>query len=82
MDEFYKIKENNDNILELIHGVVYMSPSPSTKHQRISGRLYAKLFNLLDGKDCEVFSAPYDVQLHRKDIQEDKVVIDVGELFK
>lgn len=75
IDEFYKIKESTDKILEFIDGVIYMSPSPSTKHQRISGRLYAKLFNFLEGKECEAFSAPYDVQLHREDIQEDKVVI-------
>lgn len=75
IDEFYNMKEGTDNILEFIDGVVYMSPSPSTKHQRISGRLYVKLFNFLQGKECEVFSAPYDVQLHREDIHEDKVVI-------
>lgn len=75
IDEFYKMKESTDNILEYIDGVVYMSPSPSTKHQRILGRLYAKLFNFLEGKECEAFSAPYDVQLHRQDIQDDKVVI-------
>lgn len=45
IDEFYKMKEETDDILEYIDGVVYMSPSPSTKHQRISGRLYVKLFN-------------------------------------
>lgn len=75
IDEFYKMKENTDSILEYIDGVVYMSPSPSTRHQRISGRLYAKLFNFLEGKECEAFSAPYDVQLHREDIEEDRVVI-------
>ncbi|MCT8977871.1 Uma2 family endonuclease [Clostridium sp. CX1] len=75
IDEFYKMKESTDNILEYIDGIVYMSPSPSTKHQRISGRLYAKLFNFLEGKEYEAFSAPYDVQLHRQDIQDDKVVI-------
>lgn len=73
--EFYKIKKTTDSVLEYIDGVVYMSPSPSTKHQRISGKLFAKLFNLLEGNKCEVFSAPYDVQLHKEDIKEDNVVI-------
>jgi Uncharacterized protein conserved in cyanobacteria len=41
IDEFYKIKESTDKILEFVDGVIYMAPSPSTKHQRISGRLYA-----------------------------------------
>ncbi|MHC1684477.1 MAG: Uma2 family endonuclease [Clostridiaceae bacterium] len=75
ISEFYKMKENTDSVLEYIDGLVYMSPSPSTKHQRISGRLFAKLFNLLEGKQCEVFPAPYDVQLHKDDILDDKVVI-------
>lgn len=75
IDEFYKIKENTDDMLEYIDGIVYMSPSPSTKHQRISGRLYVKLFNFLEGRECEVFSAPYDVQLHSEEVEGDRVVI-------
>lgn len=74
IEEFYRIKEQSSEILEYIDGLIYMSPSPSTKHQRISGRLYAKLFNLLEGKECEVFSAPYDIQLHSNNIKNDKVV--------
>lgn len=35
IDEFYKMKENTDDILEYIDGVVYMSSSPST-----NGRIY------------------------------------------
>lgn len=57
-EEFYKMKENTDEIIEFIDGIVYMAPSPSTKHQRISGKLYTKLFNLLENKECDVFSAP------------------------
>ena len=49
IEEFYQLKENTDELLEYIDGIVYMSPSPSTKHQRISGKLFAKLFNLLEG---------------------------------
>jgi Uma2 family endonuclease len=35
IEEFYKLKEKTDQILEYIDGIVYMSPSPSTKHQRV-----------------------------------------------
>jgi len=35
IDEFYKMKESTDKILEFIDGAIYMSPSPSIKHQRI-----------------------------------------------
>ncbi|HLR03944.1 MAG TPA: Uma2 family endonuclease, partial [Virgibacillus sp.] len=56
-------------------GVVFMSPSPSMMHQRISMRLSAQLFNLLDGGDCEVFPVPFDVKLSKKDIPGEKVLI-------
>jgi Uma2 family endonuclease len=75
LDEFYKLKENSDMLLEFVDGVVYMSPSPSTKHQRISGRLNAKLFNFLETKECEVFQAPFDVELCSEKVQGNKVVI-------
>lgn len=72
---YLELKEKSDNILEYIDGIVYMSPSPSTKHQRISGKLHAKLYNLLEGKDCEVFHAPFDILLKNDDIEGDKLVI-------
>ncbi len=46
---------------ELIDGVLYMSPPPSTKHQRVSRRLTKLIDNFLEGKPCEVFSAPFGV---------------------
>lgn len=46
-----------------------ITPSPSTKHQRVSGRLHAQLFNLLEGKACEVFHAPFDIELSKRDHQ-------------
>ena len=70
IDEFYKLRENSENGLEYINGIVYMTPSPSTKHQRISSRLHAKLFNFLEGKECEVFPAPFDIELRKADDQE------------
>ena len=75
IEEFYKMREETDGLLEYVDGIVYMSPSPSTKHQRVSGRLHAKLFNFLEGKDCEVFHAPFDVELHRENMDGNKIVI-------
>ncbi len=48
--------------MEYIDGVIFMTPSPSTKHQRISGRIHAQLFQLLDGSESEVFHASFDVE--------------------
>ena len=59
LEEYYEFRKSNDGLWEFIDGQVYMSPSPSTKHQRISMKLSSQLFHLLDGKSCEVFSAPF-----------------------
>jgi len=65
--EYNIFRENSESILEYIDGIVYRIPSPSTKHQRISSRLHAKLFNFLEGKECEVFPAPFDIELRTVD---------------
>lgn len=75
LDEFYRIREGSDQLMEYIDGVVFVAPSPSTKHQRISGRLHAQLFQLLDGSDCEVFHAPFDVELKNEQMDGTKIVI-------
>lgn len=64
--------------LELIKGKVFeMSPAPGSTHQRISQRINYKLYNYLSGKSCEVFTAPFDVRLSRKDHLTDKEIITV-----
>src|SRR6476620_889146 len=52
-----------------------MSPSPNTKHQRISMKLSALLFHLLDGKECEVLAAPYDIELVDEESDEKEIII-------
>ncbi|WP_318936992.1 Uma2 family endonuclease [Oceanobacillus halotolerans] len=64
VDEFYKLREDSDQLMEYIDGVIFMSPSPSTKHQRISGRSHAQLFQLVDGSECEVFHAPFNIEIN------------------
>lgn len=75
IDEFYKMRETTNRLLEYVDGIVFMSPSPSTKHQRISGRLHACLFNFLERRKCEVFHAPFDVELSSTNMNETKIVI-------
>jgi len=63
--------------VELIKGKIFkMSPAPSSGHQRISWHLNGLLFNYLNGKKCEAFSAPFDVRLPRKS-KDDKDIITV-----
>ncbi|ETI66563.1 Uma2 family endonuclease [Neobacillus vireti] len=75
LEEFYKMREKTDKLMEFIDGTVFMTPSPSTKHQRVSGRIFAKLFNFLEGKTCEVFHAPFDIELHRENMEGNKIII-------
>lgn len=75
LDEFYRYRENKEGIIEYIDGITYMAPSPSTKHQRISMRLSSKLYEFLKGKECEVFSAPFDIKLKSDRVAGDKIVI-------
>ncbi|MDR3170664.1 MAG: Uma2 family endonuclease [Treponema sp.] len=50
-------------LVEVIGGVVYAMSAPSTKHQRVVGKLYGFLLFQLMGHPCEPFVAPYDVVL-------------------
>ena len=78
LEEFYKIREDTEQILEYLDGVIFISPSPSTKHQRIASRMHAELFQHLDDSDCEVFPAPFDIVLKKEEneeIQSTKIVI-------
>ena len=50
--------------VELIKGKIFkMSPAPSRKHQKISGKLYGKIFIALQNNICELYAAPFDVRL-------------------
>ncbi|AYL94005.1 Uma2 family endonuclease [Mucilaginibacter celer] len=71
------LKWTFDERLELIKGKIFkMSPAPGSVHQRISLRLSRWIGNYLEGKSCEVFSAPFDVRLLRKS-EYDKEIITV-----
>ena len=63
--------------VELIKGRIFkMSPAPNRRHQQLSGDLYYLLRIYLEGKKCEVYSAPFDVRLPRKS-KDDKDIITV-----
>ena len=68
-------KWDEDFRCELIGGIVYMMSAPDMWHQRAAGTIYHKLRDLLEGKSCEPFIAPFDVRLFpRKDGTDDNVV--------
>lgn len=60
--------------LELIKGYIFkMRPAPSRIHQKISGRIYVPIYNALNGHKCEVYSAPFDVRLAKKSVDDKEV---------
>jgi Uma2 family endonuclease len=65
---------DNDKRYELIDGVLHLMSSPSETHQRVSRKLLVHLANHLDGKPCEVFSAPFDVCLNAAGDNDNTVV--------
>jgi Uma2 family endonuclease len=75
LNDYFEIREKSEELLEYIDGIVYMSPSPSTKHQRISRKLLIKFDKFLDGRPCEVFHAPFDIELKNENMEGSKIVI-------
>jgi Uma2 family endonuclease len=56
---------------ELIDGEHYVTPSPNTSHQRISGRLHLLIGNWLEAHPVgQVFYAPFDVVFTNFDVVE------------
>ncbi|NII83595.1 MULTISPECIES: Uma2 family endonuclease [unclassified Pedobacter] len=60
--------------LEIIKGHLFkMSPVPSRIHQGISANIFAPIYNILKGKPCRVYSAPFDVRLAKKSVNDKEV---------
>src|SRR5512134_3641768 len=56
---------------ELIDGEHYVTPSPNTRHQRISGNLFLLIGTWLEDHPLgQVFYAPYDVVFSAFDVVE------------
>lgn len=54
---------------ELIDGEHYVTPSPDTRHQRISGKLYLLIGTWLEARPIgQLFYAPFDVVFSRLDV--------------
>lgn len=63
--------------LEIIKGHLFqMSPAPSRIHQEILTNIFGPIYNILKGKPCRVYTAPFDVRLAKK-TQDDKCIFTV-----
>lgn len=60
-DDYLNLPEDG-NRYEILEGVLYVTPSPTTKHQRISRNLGFALFDFVRKHELgEIFYAPLDV---------------------
>jgi prevent-host-death family protein len=73
-DEFMEIYEKSDLRMEFINGEIVLLSSPSTFHQKISGRLHLMFAKYLKSKKCDVFYAPFDVHFKKKNFKEPDVM--------
>lgn len=72
-DDYKTWKDSED--WEIIGGIAYaMSPSTTTKHQEIAGKIYNEFFNYLKGKTCKTYFE-LDVVLSKEDIVKPDVLI-------
>ena len=63
--------------VELINGKLYeMMAGPSSRHQKLSFIITGNLWYYMKGKECQVFTAPFDVRLPGKS-KDDKDIITV-----
>lgn len=75
--EVYKMLPEG-TLAELVDGIIYMSPSPSTDHQRLIFKISRQLAEFSEKHNLgEVFISPYDVYLdeHSNAVQPDIVFV-------
>mgnify|MGYP000938292140 FL=1 len=60
--------------VELLKGKLFKMSAPSIDHQRVSRKLSTKIDNYLEGKRCEIFSAPFDVVLKNPNGEDNTVL--------
>jgi Uma2 family endonuclease len=63
------LKTPDDKRYELVEGELLMTPSPATKHQRISRELEFEILKFVKANNLgEVFDAPCDVYLDNENV--------------
>lgn len=73
-DEFLKITEESEERFEYIDGEVFLLYSPGMKHQIIHSNIFKRVLDWFEGKECRVFSAPFDVTLLSEIVDSKNVV--------
>ena len=73
---FDYLKWTFEERVELIKGKIFEMSAPSRIHQKIQFTIGGLLFNYLKDKDCEAYTAPFDVRIPRK-LADDRDIITV-----
>ena len=69
-EEFMTFPEGGPYRFEIIDGELFMTPSPTPRHQKISGNLFLSIGTFLRSNPLgEVFAAPCDVVFSRTPLQ-------------
>ena len=67
----------DDKRRELIDGFINLMAGQARKHQKASGVIFTRIFNFLENKKCEIYSAPFDVRLPKNGETEDGKIYNV-----
>lgn len=72
------INWSDEEKYEIIEGTpYYKAPAPMRIHQEVSGELFFQIRSYLQGKECKVYAAPFDVRLCKDKTQDDSDIINV-----
>lgn len=63
-----------DEMVEIIKGRLFkMTAAPSRIHQKVATKLTYILYGFLEGRPCEVYSAPFDVRLPKTSMRNEDI---------
>lgn len=72
----YVVMPDDGKLYEILDGNLFVNPSPSPMHQRVSRRLQTQLETFFHGRSIgEVFDAPIDLILTRHDVMVPDLVV-------
>jgi len=78
-EEFLEIDSKSDELMEFIDGNIYLQASPSTIHQRISRKISTAFDIYFRDRECEPFTAPFDILLANEEKRvKNKVIPDIS----
>ena len=64
-----------EEVVELICGKIFKKAASAPKriHQRVSVKLVSKLYHFLEGQNCQVYDAPFDVRFPKGSKEDHKI---------